>query len=65
MERVEDKQLLYKYTRAIPADNFDTQNRKDGALPSLNCNKRQRTIYEYTPCEELLMADWVKWADDD
>ena len=63
VQRVEDEQLFFKYTKASSEYAFDSQSRSEQAAPPLNANKRRRTIYEYTPCDELLSADWVEWTD--
>ena len=63
VERVEDKQLFFKYTKASSDYAFDKLNSGEQEAPPMNDNKRRRTIYEYTPCEELLNADWVEWIN--
>ena len=66
VERVEDKQLFYKYTKSVASYNsYDGQDKTgQEMLPPLIPNKRHRTVFEYTPCEELLTADWVEWTGD-
>jgi len=47
VERVKDKLIFFKYREV----------RRDEELVAAT----SRTEYEYTPCNELLSADWVKW----
>ena len=61
VERAEDQQMFFKYTKELP-DVLNVQKGEDH-VPPMNTSKRRRTIYEYTPCEELLSADWVEWTD--
>jgi len=70
VERGDEKQLFFKYTEKKISDGvtFDGQigkeeKQQEVALRPLNPKKRRRTVYEYTPCEELLTADWVEWIN--
>jgi hypothetical protein len=48
VERVKDKLIFFKYHKV----------RRDEELVAA----ASRTEYEYTPCNELLTADWVEWS---
>ena len=48
VERADDKMIFFKYHELRDQEIV-------AAAP--------RTTYEYTPCNELLSADWVKWSE--
>ena len=47
VERLKDKMIFFKY--------HEVRDKEIVAAAS-------QTAYEYTPCNELLSADWVEWS---
>ena len=64
VDRVNDSNVFFQYRPIIEEGDCCKEDEEKEKVTSKTLKQpRQRSKYEYTPCEEVLAATWVQWLE--